>query len=111
MVLIKLRLNLGDQDLAYWFQITQPVVSRHCDWWMDVLYTSLSCLVTWPEREELMKTIPEAFQKMCHHYRLFEVFVERSTSQTARSQKWSNYNDHNTIKYLLGVTPRISVLD
>ena len=51
LVLMKLRLNLGDQDLAYRFQITQPTVSRYCDRWMDVLHTSLSCLATWPERE------------------------------------------------------------
>ena len=51
LVLMKLRLNLGDQDLAYLFQITQPTVSRYCDRWMDVLHASLSCLVTWPERE------------------------------------------------------------
>ena len=113
LVLMKLRLNLGDQDLVYQFQITQSTVSRYCDRWMDVLYTSLSCLVTWPEREELMKTMPIEFRK---HFRkcviiidCFEVFIERPTSQTARSQTWSNYKHHNTIKYLIGVTPQGSV--
>ena len=78
-----------------------------------MLYTCLSCLVTWPEREELMKTIPVEFRK---HFRkcvviidFFEVFIERPTSQTARSQTWSNYKHHNTIKYLIGITPQGSV--
>ena len=113
MVLMKLRLNLGDQDLAYRFQITQPTVSRYCNRWMDVLYTCLSCLVTWPEREELMKTMPIEFRK---HFRkcvviidCFEVFIERPTSQTARSQTWSNYKHHNTMKYLIGITLQGSV--
>ena len=113
LVLMKLRLNLGDQDLAYWFQITQSTVSRYCNRWMDVLYTCLSCLVTWPEKEELMKTMPIEFRK---HFRkcviiidCFEVFIERPTSQMARSQTWSNYKHHNTIKYLIGITPQGSV--
>ena len=46
MVLMKLRLNLGDQDLAYWFQVTQSTVSRYLNRWIDVLYTCLSCLIT-----------------------------------------------------------------
>ena len=113
LVLMKLRLNLGDQELVYRFQITQSTVSRYCDRWMDVLYTSLSCLVTWPEREELMKTMSIKFRK---HFRkcviiidCFEVFIERPTSHTARSQTWSNYKHYNTIKYLIGVTPQGSV--
>ena len=114
LVLMKLRLNLGDQDLAYRFQIAQPTVSRYCNRWMDVLYTCLSCLVTWPEREELMKTMPIKFRK---HFRkcvviidCFEVFIERPRSQTARSQTLlSNYKHYSTIKYVIRITPQGSV--
>ena len=60
-----------------------------------------------------MKTMPIEFRK---HFRkcviiidCFEVFIERPTSQTARSQTWYNYKHHNTIKYLIGVTPQGSV--
>ena len=109
---MKLRLNLVDQGLAYQIQITQPTASRYCKQWMDVLYT---CLVTWPEREQLMKTISLDFRK---HFRkctcvviieCFEAFIERPTSQTARSQTWSNYKHHHTIKNLIVITPQRSV--
>ena len=42
IVLIKLRLNLGDQDLAYQFGIHQSTVSRYFNKWLDVLYEKLS---------------------------------------------------------------------
>ena len=113
MVLMKLRLNLGDQDLAYRFQVTQSTVSRYFNRWLDVLYTCLSCLITWPERDQLMKTMPMEFRK---HFRkcvvivdCFEIFVERPTSQGARAQTWSNYKHHNTVKFLIGITPQGSV--
>ena len=42
MVLMKLLLNLGDQDH---FQVTQSTVSRYFNHWLDVLHTCLLCLV------------------------------------------------------------------
>jgi len=113
LVLMKLRLNLGDQDLAYRFQIGQATVSRYFNRWLDVLYLSLSFLIKWPERGELLKTMPMEFRK---HFRncvviidCFEIFIERPTSLSARAQTWSNYKHHNTAKYLIGITPQGSI--
>ena len=77
------------------------------------MYTKLSSLICWPERNELMKTMPTEFRK---HFRrcvviidCFKIFIERPTSLTARAQTWSNYKHHNTIKFLIGITPQRSV--
>jgi len=35
-----------------------------------------------------------------------EIFIERPSNLLARSQTWSSYKSHNTIKYLVGVTPQ-----
>ena len=42
---------------------------------------------------------------MCNHYRLFD----RLTSLIARAQTWYNYKKHNTVKFLIGITPQGSV--
>jgi len=113
IVLMKLRLNLGDQDLSYRFGVCQSTISRYFSRWMDVLYIKLSCLVRWPERGELMKTMPTEFRK---HFQkcvviidCFEIFIERPSSLPARAQTWSNYKHHNTVKYLIGITPQGSI--
>ena len=113
LVLMKLRLNLGDQDLAYRFQIGQATVSRYFNSWLDVLYSSLSFVIRWPERGELLKTMPMDFRK---HFRkcvviidCFEIFIEHLTSLSARAQTWSNYKHHNTAKFLIGITPQGSI--
>jgi len=39
----------------------------------------------------------------------FEIFIERPTSLIARAKTWSNYKKHNTVKFLIGITPQGSV--
>jgi len=39
----------------------------------------------------------------------FEIFIERPTSLMARAQTWSNYKKHNTVKFLIGITPQGTV--
>ena len=62
MVLIKLRLNVPNQDLAYRFEISLSTVSRVFNAWMEVLDVRQSPLISWPEREELWRTMPRCFQ-------------------------------------------------
>ena len=92
ITLMKLRLNLGDQDLAYRFAISQPSVSRYTAKWLDLLSTRLAFLIHWPDRQDLMKTMPTDFQK---HFKkcviiidCFKVFIERPTSLKARAQTY-----------------------
>lgn len=61
IVLIKLRLNLGDQDLAFRFGVNQSTISRCFNKMIHVLYIRLKPLIKWPERSELLKTMPMEF--------------------------------------------------
>ena len=113
MVLMKLRLNPGCQDLGYQFGVHYSTVTRYFYKWLDVLYNRLSVFVSWPERDQLLKTMPLEFQKNFRKCAViidcFEIFIESPTSLTARAQTWSNYKGHNTVKFLIGITPQGSV--
>ncbi len=39
----------------------------------------------------------------------FEVFIERPSNLLARSQTFSSYKHHNTVKVLIGITPQGSI--
>ena len=113
ITMMKLRLDAGEQDLAFRFGVSQSTVSRSISKWVDILFTKLSFLIHWPERDQLMKTMPADFRE---HFRkctiiidCFEVFMERPTSLKARAQTFSNYKKHNTVKFLIGITPQGSV--
>ena len=62
MVLLKLRLNLMDQDIAYRFGVHQTTVSRNFRKVMNVLYSRLKPLIRWPEWEQLILTMPIEFR-------------------------------------------------
>lgn len=71
MVLMKLRLNSGDQYFAYLFGVHNSTVSRYLKKWINVMYLRLKPLVKWPGRGELLKTMSVLFRKSfktCDYY-------------------------------------------
>ena len=111
LTLIKLRLNPPMEDLAYRFGVSLPTVSRIFHKWLVILDKRLRPLIKWPEREDLRKTIPECFQeafgaKVAVVIDCFEVFIERPSALLTRAATWSSYKHHNTVKFLIGITPQ-----
>lgn len=114
MVLIKLRLNVPLQDLAFRFGVSLSTISRKFTTWMTVLDVRLSPLIRWPERDELWRTMPMCFQfsfgkKTTIIIDCFEISIERPSNLLARAQTFSNYKHRNTVKVLIGITPQGSV--
>ena len=62
IVLIKLRLNVPFQDLAYRFLVSVATVLRIFWAWIIAMDYRLCQLVYWPERENLWKTMPMCFR-------------------------------------------------
>ena len=115
MVLIKLRLNVPNLDLAYRFEVSLSTVSRVFKAWMEVLDVRLSPLISWPEREELWRTMPRCFQYTFGKalttiiIDCFEIYIDRPSNLLVRAQTYSHYKSHNTVKVLIGITPQGSV--
>ena len=93
MVLIKLRLDVPFQDLAYRLNISVPTVSIT----MDI---RLSPFIHWPDRESLIRSMPQCFQfsfgtETTVIIDCFEIFIEKRTNLLARAQTFSSYKHHN----------------
>ena len=39
----------------------------------------------------------------------FEVFIDRPSNLKARAETWSSYKHHNTVNFLIGITPQGTV--
>ena len=113
LTLMRLRLNMSNQDLGYRYQIHQSTASRVFSRVLEVLFVKLKPFIKWPDRDALLKTMPMAFRK--HFPRCsviidcFEIFLDRPTHLLARAQTYSSYKHHNTVKYLIGITPQGTV--
>ncbi|PFX14832.1 hypothetical protein AWC38_SpisGene17387 [Stylophora pistillata] len=111
LTLMKLKLNMPLEDLAYRFNVSVSTISRVFLAWMVAMDTRLSPLIKWPDREDLWRTMPQCFQfsfgkKTTVIIDCFEVFIDRPSNLLARAQTFSSYKHHNTIKVLIGITPQ-----
>ena len=113
MVLMRLRLNLSLQDLAYRFDVHKSTICRVFAYTIDVLFIKLKPVIIWPERDVLLKTMPMCFRKYCPTCIViidcFEIFIAWPSNLLACAQTYSTYKHHNTVKYLVGVTPQGTV--
>ena len=108
LTLMRLRLNLRMEDIAYRFDIgssTASVFSRY----IDLMYFHLKFLIKWPSQEVCRANMPQVFKDLYPRTRCIidcsEIFIERPCSYQARAQTYSNYKKHNTVKFLIGITP------
>ena len=114
LVLMKLKLAVQNQDLAYRFGIHISKVSKVFHLWIDVMFCVMTNLISWPDRGLIRKHLPECFKGKYKNTTCIidcsEVFIERPTSLLARSQTYSTYKGHNTVKFLVAVSPTGAVI-
>ena len=69
----------------------------------------LHFLVQWPRKEVNSSNMPPLFKQFYPNCRVIidcsEIFIETPSSFDARSKTYSNYKKHNTVKFLIGITP------
>jgi hypothetical protein len=67
----------------------------------------------WPGEREVRATLPmvfrEHFERCISIIDCFEIFVQRSAKFKERASTFSSYKHHNTIKYLISLTPQGTV--
>ncbi len=76
---------------------------------MNILSRDLKQLIVRPDQEILRATLPECFKEKYIHTTYIidcsEIFIERPSSLSARAETFSNYKHHNTVKFLVAVSP------
>ena len=108
LVLVKLRLGLTDNDLAFRFKIAQSTVSTILNTWLPFLSKELSPLIYWPTMEENVGAYPKCFQKFPNTIGIIdctEGAIEKPSLAKAQAQTYSTYKSKNTWKVLVCITP------
>ena len=88
LTLLRLRVGLPEQDIAFRFGI--------------------SCLIYWPDREDVQRHYPQCFQKYKNVIGIIdctEGILEKPSVGKAQSQTYSTYKSRNTRKKLVCITP------
>ncbi|XP_077104692.1 uncharacterized protein LOC143757589 [Siphateles boraxobius] len=114
LVLMKLRLGLTHEDLAFRFNCSCATISAIFHDWLNVMTQRFSFLIHWPSREEIKKNLPALFKSPPFNsvrciIDCSEIFIDRPTSLSERTMTYSNCKSHNTIKFLVGISPTGSI--
>ena len=109
LTLMKLRLALLLEDLAFRFQISSGSASSTFITWVKLCSKELIVLIIWPSRHQIKKTLPGCFRKIYPKVRCiidcFECFTAPPSGLDLAATMWSEYKHHYTFKVLVAITP------
>ncbi len=110
LTLIKLRLNKADQELAFLFGVSTHVVSQTFLTWLNFMYFTFKELNIWPEKEIVETFMPFDFKEKFPSTRVIldatEIPIQKPSKVSAQSSTWSSYKNRNTVKCMIGITPK-----
>ena len=109
VTLLKMSQALTNQLIGSIFDIHHTKISKIFHRWINFMFQGLQPLVVRPDKEAIIAHMPSCFKpryaKAVYIIDCTEVFIQRPTCLTARAQTYSNYKGHNTVKFLVGITP------
>ena len=110
LVLMRLRLGLFMEDLADRFCISVGTCSGIFCTWIKLLSKVLGdALIVWLPRESISTNLPFVFQAKNAKTRCIidctELYITRPKSVDNQASTWSDYKKHNTVKFLVVISP------
>ena len=110
LLLMKLRQNKDDKELSMFFGVSPATVGKIFKTWLNFAYFQLKDLNIWNCRETVNTHMPQDFQAKFPSTRVIidgtEIPVEKPKDPTDQSATWSSYKNRNTLKVLVGISPR-----
>ena len=102
------------QDLAYRFSISQSIVSRIINTWINLLYLQFKQIPLWPLKDIVASNMPRVFKDKYPSTGVIidatEVYVEQPAIPELQQLTFSSYKNHNTYKGLIGISPSGAVI-
>ena len=109
LTLMKLRVATPNFMLADIFGVSLSVVSQIINTWVKFLAHELRLLVFWPSKDAINSHFPKSLPSKYRSLRCIidctEIFIEKPRNLELQALTWSDYKHHNTIKFLVGITP------
>ena len=104
MVLMRLRQNLCQIDLAFRFAVDQSTISRTLHHWIPILATHLKPLIQW-SKTNTAPTVPpyDVLPNSVGISDGTEIFIQRPSNLEIQKSPYSDYKSHTTVKYLVAI--------
>lgn len=110
LTIMKLRRAKDDLELSVMFKISESSVNRIINTWINFMYFQLKELNIWPEREVIDEFMPDGFKRLFKKTLVIldatETPVQKPSHVKAQSITYSTYKSKNTLKTMVGCSPR-----
>ena len=111
LFLLKLRMNYLFRDMAYQLGVSEGTVSTTFHATLNAFYKRSQFLLRWPSRECIKRSMPYCFKEAFGDRTTviidcFELFTVTPSRQVNHVTMFSHYKSHETIKYLIGISPQ-----
>ena len=110
LTLIRLRLGLLHEDIAFRFGIAVSTVNDIVTTWIQFIYHQFNRLRSsmFPSRKKIQKHLPKSFRKFKNVRVILdatEFFTHAPRNYEQQGNLYSSYKNHCTCKVLVGITP------
>lgn len=112
LVLVKLKTGCMNLDLAYHFGISVGLVSEILTTWLYFLEQELKLLFEMPDVNAPVELLPNVFKSVnCLHAIIdcTELMLQKASDLQERKTTFSNYKHHDTVQFLVGMSPQLYV--
>lgn len=110
LAMIKLRLAKDNEELGYLFGISKSVASKNFKTWLNFMYFQLKELDIWLPKQVVEETMPADFRSKYPTTRVIldatEIPIQKPKNLQHQSATWSSYKNKNTLKCIIGISPR-----
>ncbi|XP_051527764.1 uncharacterized protein LOC127425619 [Myxocyprinus asiaticus] len=110
ITLMRIKLNVPLCLFVNMFHLSKSTVTRVFISTLDVMYCRLSRFIVWPSKEQLQMSLPMCFRTKFSNCTsiidCFEILIEKPNNMNARAETYSQSQHHNTVKYLISITPQ-----
>ena len=112
LVLMRIRQNLTEEDLAFRFDVEQSSVSRVINQWIPLLAHHLKGLIKWPATT--IGPTESPYNHMPNTVAIIdgtEIFIQRPSNLSTQMSSYSEYKGRTTVKYLVSIDPFTGVFN
>ena len=110
MPLMRIRLGILNEDLADRFCVSSSVCSKMFTIWIKMLARLVGhALIVWLPRDAIQSNLPSVFKTVSPKTRCIidctDIVIDRSKSLHVQASTWSDYKKHNTVTFLIVISP------
>ncbi|XP_045130424.1 uncharacterized protein LOC123515644 [Portunus trituberculatus] len=110
LTLVYMRRGFTRHSLSDFFGVSQRTITCITTTWISVLFEIMKNWLLWPSAQEVRNSLPKNFPPQYADTRVIldctEFYHVKPKNCTAQASTYSQYKHQNTVKVMIGITPR-----